>query len=130
MAFIDVEAAVCEYLEPVAQTVTESGDIGGEESYPDPPFIIVSRVGGGADRQGVFDFAQVEINCIGVNRSGSYSLNSQVRQLMNGQSAIGTSYGLIDFVTEDTAPTEIPYGLEQIDIRRATSTWIVSSRAL
>jgi hypothetical protein len=130
MAFLDVEAALLEVLEPIATVVTNSGDLLGEEDTFEEPLIIVNRVGGGSDSRGVFDIAQVQIDCLAETRAGSYALNQQVRQTLVGAAAVPTSFGLIDYVIEDLAPTEIPYGLESVDIRRASSTWIVSSRAL
>lgn len=128
MPFIDVEAALVSYLENIAYTCTFLDDIFGEEGNLLQPSIVINRVGGGADQLGVYEDARIQIDCISFTRAGSYSLNQQVRQALVGAAAVQTPSGLIDLILEDIAAIQVPYGLEQVDIIRASSSWIVSSR--
>ncbi len=117
--FPDVEDALCEVLESVAPTGTAT-----DEDFAIP--IRVNRTGGGADRLGLQDAAIVTVTCFAEAREVSKALNRQVRQRLARARLLTTAAGLIDSVTETTAPLPLP-GLNP-DMRKVESTWTVVSR--
>lgn len=131
--FPDVEDALCELLEDIAPTMTDLGaflDPEDPAAGPQPPCLVINRVGGSADRQGLFDTARVEISCFGTSRAESKDLNSAVRQKMSDSAeGVSTEAGLLDSIDEDGSPTPIPYGLEYLNIRRQVSNWVVETRS-
>lgn len=120
--FPDVELALCEYLADIAETFTASA----EELVI--PFILINRTGGGTDRLGLFDSAVVEVQCFADTRPDSKQLNDQVRARLAGARLVATEAGLLDRITENTAPIQIPYAVE--DVRRVTSSWVVATRLI
>lgn len=129
MAFIDVEEALCEYLEPVAPTYTMTGAFGtGPLEDENLPLIRINRTGGGSDVLGLEDSAIVEVQCFAVTHAASVALTSAVRALMAGAAGVDTPSGFVDSINESIAPNEVPYGEEYVDTRRTVSTWSVVSR--
>lgn len=128
MAFIDIEEALCEYLEDIADTVTYTQNFG---EVPDTvlPLIRINRTNGSANTQAWEDNPIVEIQCFATSRAASQLLTSQVRAKMAGKSYVQTSVGLIDTIVESIAPNEIPYGEEYLDERRTFSSWALSTRS-
>ena len=118
--FPDVEMALCEVLEWIAPTYTATED----ELHP--PVIVINRVGGATDRQGVQDIAVVEVVCFGALRPDSVALNAAVRSMLSGARGVATSVGFLDKITETSAPIAFP-DLNP-DVRRVVSTWTVASR--
>lgn len=128
MTFIDIEEALCDYLEDIAPTVTYTQNFG---EVPDIalPLIRINRTGGAANPQAWEDNPIIEIQCFAATRAASQVLTSQVRSKMAGKTYVQTSMGLIDSIIESIAPNEIPYGEEYLDERRTSSSWSVSTRA-
>jgi hypothetical protein len=119
--FVDIEAAFCELLGDIAaiDTATPENLTG--------PFICVERVpGGGTDRLGLQDTAFVEVQCFDMTRAESVALNAQVRARLAGARQVGTSFGLIDKIVENSPPTQLPYA--DVELRWTPSTWVATSR--
>lgn len=128
MSFIDIEEALCEYLEDIATTVTYTQNFG---EVPDTvlPLIRINRTSGASNPQAWEDNPIVEIHCFAHSRAESQALTAQVRAKMAGATYVHTSVGLIDTIVESIAPNEIPYGEEYLDERRTFSSWSASSRS-
>lgn len=129
MAFIDIEEALCDYLEDIAPTFTYTQNFG---EVPDTalPLIRINRTSGAANPQAWEDNPVVEIQCFAATRAASQTLTTQVRAKMAGASYVQTSVGLIDSIIESIAPNEVPYGEEYLDERRTFSSWSLSTRSL
>lgn len=117
--FPDVEDALCEILEPIAATVTETG--------PDlvTPVIQVNRTGTAA-ASAIQETAIVEVACFGEKRPDSVTLNNQVRDRLSDARGEETSFGFIDKIAVNTNP--VPTFDPNPDVRKQTSTWLVTSR--
>lgn len=123
MSFPDVEDALCELLDDIAPTYTVT------DKTLEAPVIVINRTGGHQPIPGLFDLARVEIQCFAASRADSRELNKSVRDRLSGSRLVQTTAGLLDAIDEDQSPTPFPYGLEQDNVRREISSWVVSTRS-
>jgi len=119
--FIDIETAVMDLLADLATggigTVTPSN------LNTSMPFVRVTRIGGGDTR--ITDTARVDVDAFGATRTVAYNLAEACRQrLISGPHV--TAPGVLDSVTTDAGPHEVPWG--DPTIRRFTASYSVSSR--
>ena len=114
MTYPDIELALCELLQPIADTVTQlmpatlaNGNI--DQSYF--PKIRIQRIGGGGDEDD--DFPRVLIRCFAVpseaDPRASQDLANSVDDFMrsiHGAHAAGTA---IDSASKDSGPVSSPW---------------------
>jgi hypothetical protein len=87
------------------------------------PFVRVTRIGGSDTR--IFDDPRVDIDAFAGTREAAYVLAEACRQrLINYPHR--TSLGLIDLVTTDAGPHEVPWG--DTTVRHFTSSYSLSAR--
>jgi hypothetical protein len=115
--FPDVEDALCEILQPLGATGTAT-----DEDFDIP--IRVNRTGG--TTRGFEDQAIVEVTAFRPTRPESTSLNQQIVAALNDRRGILTTAGFIDKISSFSSPIPLP-DLNP-DVRKVTSTWMVTSR--
>lgn len=87
------------------------------------PFVRVSRIGGTDDR--LSDFARVDVDVYAASEMAGYRLAETLRQtLISGPAR--TSWGLIDRVTTEVAPRQVPY--DNPAVWHVTATYRVATR--
>ena len=123
--FVDVHAALTEVLTdlvPAGHVVTWTGtDL--QTVIASGPLIKVSRLGGGDDR--FTATPRVDIDVFATTESTGAPLAELVRQrLLSWPHA--TAVGVIDRVTTEVSPHEVPY--DDQGVRLFTATYRVSTR--
>jgi hypothetical protein len=124
-AFQDVETVLMTYLTGVVTGAT-CGTATPDNLGDVLPFIRIMRIGGGDDRH--FDTAKVSIDSFGLTRMDSYTLGEAIRQALLSYPIVipGTPDQVIDLVTTETAPQEIPWG--DVNVRRRNAVYSVWTR--
>jgi hypothetical protein len=107
--FSDIETAVCEMLEGIAPTVTRT------PSTLPPQVILVRRIGGGCDDQGLQDIPIVEVTCIASEtdtqtqpRGVAWQMAESCRQAIMSSVATVWANALIDHVHVVVGPVIHP----------------------
>jgi hypothetical protein len=125
-SFPDIEDALCDVLADLAYTGTETpADLQAllAASSGTGNVIRVRRVGGPDD--GITDTARIDIDCFATRRSAVVALAETVRQrLISGPHATGST--VIDYVTTETGPVDLPW--DDPKVRRRTATYTVRAR--
>jgi hypothetical protein len=118
-AFPDVQAMLVEMLADYGTVAVKTGPDLAEKL----PFISVQRLGGRDDR--FTDEAPVDVDVFTPDYSG-LALAETIRQRLTA-GPIRTSLGVIDRITTDSAPREIPW-TDGSTVRRFAATYRLRAR--
>lgn len=134
--FIDVEAAVVEMLQPVADQCSPPGRVvtalppGTESIDSSEWFLIVTRVGGGKDQdQRIIDKPIVAVSALSARRSDSWELAGMARAVFEDfeDGGVTENYQIMD-TAEQIGPVQNPFASP--DRRIVTLNFVVSTRKL
>lgn len=118
--FPDIEAAFHELLSGFGEN--------GVATPPDLenklPFIRVQAIGGGDDR--VTDSVSLAVSVFTADRSG-LEIAEQIRQTLTATGGKATSVGVIDRITTDLRPIEVPW-TDGATIRQFAARYRVRAR--
>lgn len=87
------------------------------------PAIRITRFGGADDR--VTDVARIDIDVFTADRASGFTISEQIRQRLLGY-PLSLTNCIIDRVTTNTGPMEIPWG--DAIVRRRNASYSVSCR--
>jgi hypothetical protein len=117
--FPDIEAALVELLSDLATC----GTVTPPNLDSSLPFIRIMRYGGNDDL--INDSARIDIDAFGQDRASSYELGEAIRQRLLAFPFSLTNC-VIDKVTSNTGPMEIPWG--DANVRRRNASYTVICR--
>lgn len=119
--FPDVEVVLMTVLGGLATT----GTVTPSTLQNSLPFIRIMRVGGADDRFN--DSARVSIDAFGADRAAARSLAESIRQtLLAWPIVVDDPSCVIDKVTTNVGPMEIPWG--DVNVRRQNASYTVVVR--
>lgn len=119
--FPDVEVVLMTVLGGLATT----GTVTPSTLQNSLPFIRIMRVGGSDDRFN--DSARVSIDAFGADRAAARTLAESIRQtLLAWPIVVGDPSCVIDKVTTNVGPMEIPWG--DVNVRRQNASYTVVVR--
>lgn len=126
LAWPDAELAICDLLEPVARTGTETRP---SLEWTLLPYIRVTRTGGSDD--GITDTASISVDVFARDRTQAKATAEQARQVLIGSTttppARATAHGVIDRVTTITGPAPLP-PTDSGNLRMVVASYRVSMR--
>lgn len=134
--FPDIEAAVIEMLQPVASECDPPGRV--VTALPpntntidnDEWYLIITRVGGGKDRdERIIDKPVVAVSALSTRRSDSWDLAGMARAVFEDYEDGGTTenYAIMD-TAEQIGPVQNPFASP--DRRIVTLNFVLSTRKL
>lgn len=120
--YVDIELALCTLIAPLVGE-DNVAPVRPKSFEGRLPFVLVYRYGGADD--GLTDRAEIGIDVHSETRGQGWPLASAIRELLTASwhSVDGV---VIDRVTTDSAPYEVPFGDE--GVRRWVSEYTVTSR--
>lgn len=134
--FPDVEEAVMEMLQPVADQCDPPGKVvtalppGTESIDEDEWYLIITRVGGGKDQdQRIIDKPVVAVSALSSRRSDSWKMAGMARSVFEDYEDGGNTanFHIMD-TSEQIGPVQNPFASP--DRRIVTLNFVVSTRKL